>query len=78
MDGIAFREQREKVEKIFDGIDGLIEDKASEIPVVEMEKAQGLLTGINDSELTEIQKRALNNMRIRASHLNDKIDKINK
>ncbi len=76
MDGNKFREKRENIEKLYENVHSLIDqkniDEANEI----LDKSQEMLNELNTEDLSEIQERAAFNLKIQVDHLAKSVEKI--
>jgi len=76
MDPKLFRESREEIERICQGIDLLIKKKVLRESAEKLQAAQGLLANLSKLAQGEVQKRAVANLDGNINILSESIDKI--
>ncbi|MFC2155295.1 hypothetical protein ACFLRB_02235 [Acidobacteriota bacterium] len=76
MDGFKFRERRERIEKIYDEVNTLIEEKSIGQANKKLKTTEKLLNDLTTEDLSEIQKRSTFNLGIRVKHLAEVAHKV--
>jgi len=76
MDPNLFRKSRERIERICEKLDILIEEKAVREANESLQSAQDLIQGLSKHAQGEIQQRSVRNLRDRAKILSENIDTI--
>lgn len=76
MEGSKFKGKRESIEKLYDEINSLIEEKSIQDAKKKLKKTRKMLDLLNSEELSEIQERSTFNLKIKGDYLAANIDKI--
>jgi len=76
MEGFKFRERRERIEKIYDEVNSLIEEKSIDQANKKLKKMEKMLDDLTTEDLSEIQKRSTFNLSIRIKHLAEVAHKV--
>lgn len=71
-----FRKGREKVERIFGGVEEEIKAKFVLDPDKKMDQARQIVGGLAEEASGEIQNRSVNNMNLKLNMLQAKIEKL--
>lgn len=76
MDGFKFRERRENIEKIYDEVNTLVEQKAIDQASLKLKSTEKMLDDLSEEDLSEIQQRSALNLKIRIEHLGKTVYKL--
>lgn len=76
MEPNLFRESRRSINRMYERINRLIEKKAVEESVSNLEKVEEDLAALRPEAEGEIQKRSVNNLKIRYRHLEERVRKL--
>ena len=76
MDGYKFRERREVIEKIYNEVNVLIDNKSVDQASKKLKKSEKMVADLSEEDLTEIQHRSTHNLKIRIEHLGKTVYKL--